>query len=126
MTDAAPPPERSPASAEVDIDVAAFLPEGSALAAVDETDPASLEAADGDTADVTDGDVSDGPAPDPEPVAAPASQSTPARPSVDLAALERIEADLAAVDGALVAIDAGEPASSPLLAELLGDDDKPD
>lgn len=44
------------------------------------------------------------------------------RPSVDLAALERIEADLAAVDAALEAIDAGEPGRSALLVELLGEE----
>ncbi len=49
--------------------------------------------------------------------AAPAEQP----PAVDLAALTRIEAELAAVDAALVAIDENDVTRSPLLSSLRGD-----
>lgn len=42
-------------------------------------------------------------------------------PAVDLAALTRIEAELAEVDAALVALDENDAARSPLLRSLMGD-----
>lgn len=73
-----------PATGDLEVDLAAFLPEGTVLEVAS------------------------------EPVSEPGSE-----PAVDLAALTRIEADLAAVDEALLALDAGDPTRSPLLAELL-------
>lgn len=78
-----PEPGSAPAPGDLEVDLAAFLPEGTTLS------PAS------------------------EPTAPPAAEP------VDLAALTRIEADLAAVDEALLALDAGDPGRSPLLTELL-------
>ena len=60
--------------------------------------------------------------PAPEAVESPA-EAAPA--GVDLARLESLAADLAAVDRALDALDAGTPERSPLLADLLGADPAP-
>ena len=50
-----------------------------------------------------------------------AAQPAERPPAVDLAALTRIEAELAEVDAALVAIDENDVTRSPLLSSLMGD-----
>jgi hypothetical protein len=55
---------------------------------------------------------------EPEPAPPPTAEAAPA-PEGD--ALARIDRELAAVDDALVALDAGTPEASPLLRELLAD-----
>ncbi len=83
---------------ELEVDLSAFLPEGTSLA---EVPPQAA----------TD-----------EPEGVAENSSPPARPAVvDVAVLTRIEGELAAVDDALLAIDAGDPHRSALLVELLGE-----
>jgi hypothetical protein len=107
-------PERVPPAQghELEVDLAAFLPEGSAFG-----DPTADEPA----TDAEPGAASS----DPGPVADDQGRGTlpaPSRPPlVDVAVLTRIEGELGAVDEALLAIDAGDPTRSPLLVELLGD-----
>ena len=111
MTDASFPPDASAAAApaagasqEIDVDLAAFMPEGVELQA----------GPDRDTDTDADDEVAD-PTPDPRTAAA-----------VDTEALSQIERDLDAVDAAIAALDAGtygidpaagSPIDDPLLAE---------
>ena len=147
---------------EVEVDLAAFLPEGTTLAgdgAGEGEDGADDE---GRAPEVDDGPeipawaLDDAPADRGAPVAAPAdgvaaptvepadhvapeaaesaaepapeaveSPAEAAPAGVDLARLESLAADLAAVDRALDALDTGTPERSPLLADLLGADPAP-
>lgn len=126
-----PEGQTAPASHELAVDLAAFLPEGTELVAAEPVEPAdAAEALDPWDTGAPEPEVpawalddppaaaappaEAAPAPEPEPVAPPAPD-----PSVE--ALERIDAELAAVDDALVALDAGTPERSPLLRELLDD-----
>ncbi|MEO6989444.1 MAG: hypothetical protein ABI239_12460 [Aquihabitans sp.] len=183
-------PNRPDPDHELEVDISAFLPEGSRFAtdddpvadevavadevglgdgwdtgapapeipawarddlppvpAASEADPAPLDGGDGDSApgtaanDDTDSDsdteaiggtdlvaevdeAAHGDAPEPEAVAnvAPAIPAAPAAPEVDTTVLTRIEGELADVDAAIAAIDSGDLARSPLLAELLAAD----
>jgi hypothetical protein len=94
------PAEPTPPTAgiELEVDLGAFLPDATAI---------------GPSPDGRSPTLAEGPrSPDEEP--------DRGEPPVDLAVLAGVEADLAAVDVALEAIDAGDPARSPLLVELLG------
>jgi hypothetical protein len=139
-------PRPAPSDHELEVDLGAFLPEGSVLAGPGDEPDAALAAAGGDHGWGDEGDepevpawarddpdhesaasapVAGVPAPDPAPPAAQVpvgSADAPAPPTVDVAVLERIEGDLAAVDEALSAIDAGDPGRSALLVELVGSD----
>lgn len=145
------PDEPRPAASELEleVDLGAFLPEGSVLAGSgdedgidtgwgDEGDEPEVPAWARDDEPVAPAPGADRPAPDPAaaptPVAAPGpsvptdpapqppgSAATPT-PTVDVAVLAQIEGDLAAVDEALAAIDAGDPGRSALLVELVGPD----
>ena len=113
--------------AELSVDLGAFLPEGTELghdpapdpwgdatpepevpAWARSDDPAAPVSAAGAPADVVAAS------------SAPAVASDRLGDHIDLDALTELERDLDAVDGALQALDAGEPAGSPLLVELLG------
>ncbi len=132
-----PEGQTAPATHEVAVDLAAFLPEGTELVADEPADPA-------EPADAVEAlDPWDTGAPEPQvpawalddpPVAAPPAEAAPSAdvapepepvpppaPDPSAEALERIDAELAAVDDALVALDAGTPERSPLLRELLDD-----
>lgn len=115
---------------EVEVDLAAFLPEGTTLAGDDAGEPEDAADDEGRAPEVDDGPeipawaLDDAPAGPVAPaVVEPAVESVPA--GVDLARLESLAADLAAVDRALDALDAGTPERSPLLADLLGADPAP-
>ncbi len=89
-----PMPSVPGASQEVEVDLAAFLPEGVELGA---------EAAGDETA-----------------TAVPAAhQASP--PAVDLEALSQIERDLDAVDAAIAALDAGTYGTDPATGQLIDD-----
>lgn len=130
MTDQQPTPpastDEAAAETTVEVDLAAFLPEGVTLGDdvedggsvegvqdvdlggavdADEVEPA---ASDHDQAEVT----GDGPAPEVVPVVVD--------PPVDTTVLERIEGELADVSAALTAIDEGDLGRSRLLTDLLG------
>ncbi len=107
MSDPTADPERRAAGPEVEIDLAAFLPEGTVLAGAEAADVTADETE-------TDADAEVGP----EATEEPAGEGPRPAP-VDLEALTQIEADLAAVDAALLAIDRGDLDGSPLLVELL-------
>ena len=117
----AAPDQTGPGHHEVSVDLSAFLPEGTELAAAD--DPWDTGAPEPevpawalDDPPAAPSAAADAPAPAPDVAPQPA-------PPVDgdaAAALDRIDADLAAVDDALVALDAGAPERSPLLRDLLG------
>lgn len=92
MSDAPIPPASSP-SGEVEVDLASFLPEGVSFEVV--------------------------PAPDVDPGPEAGTAEVPKPSAVDVAVLTRVEGELAAVDEALVAIDAGQYGRSSLLTELL-------
>jgi hypothetical protein len=79
---------------ELDVDLAAFLPEGVELAVASDDEPA---------------DPGDG------------SGEAPAAPPVDLEALSQIERDLDAVDAAIAALDAGTYGIDPTTGEPLDD-----
>lgn len=124
-----PPGQTDPDRHEVTVDLAGFLPEGTELAGTEVAgtdpsqppDPCDTSAPEPEVPAwaLVDAparvDPADRTAADPAPVAAPPSPSPPDD------ALDRIDAELAAVDHALVALDAGTPEHSPLLRELLGD-----
>lgn len=93
MTDPFDGPGGIGGTQEVEVDLAAFLPEGTSVVPGAETDEPGFD------------DVSAGPG-----------------EGLDLAVLIRIESDLADVDAALVAVDAGEPHRSALLRHLLAKD----
>ena len=111
-----PPGQTGIGSHEVTVDLAAFLPEGTELV----VDPADAWETDPPEPEVPAWALEDAPAASvaPEPLATVGPASTPS-PEAD--ALDRIDLELAAVDEALVALDAGAPERSPLLRELLGD-----
>ena len=122
-SDPSRPPAGSPGSLpEVEVDLAAFLPEGVELG--EETEAADIPA-DGAGADVGTASGTEGPADDgQDPSGAPAAEEE--RPAVDLEALSQIERDLDAVDAAIAALDAGtygidpatgQPVDDALLAE---------
>ena len=104
MSDAPIPADGSPGAApgpaqEVEVDLAAFLPEGVELAA------------DGDAGD--DEPVPGDPLPD--------SSDAPAPPVVDTEALAQIERDLDAVDAATAALDAGTYGIDPATGQPIDD-----
>lgn len=109
-----PDAHEPPVLDEVEIDLAAFLPEGTVLAAAGGVEPSAAEAVTDESDDEPTDAVTD--------VAAPGPVAEAVRPAVDVAVLERVESELAAVDAALEAIDAGEPGRSALLLELLGEE----
>lgn len=117
-----PAAQTAPTTHELAVDLAAFLPEGTELAAADpdhEPDPWDTGAPEPEVpAWALD------PAPTPAAPPGPAATAPPSPPEVApdpaVDALDRIDQELAAVDDALVALDAGAPESSPLLRELLG------
>ena len=118
-----PPGQTGIGSHEVTVDLAAFLPEGTELV----VDPADAWETDPPEPEVLrprnpgpPRALEDAPAASvaPEPLATVGPASTPS-PEAD--ALDRIDLELAAVDEALVALDAGAPERSPLLRGLLGD-----
>jgi hypothetical protein len=105
-------PGRIGATQEVDVDLSAFLPEGSSVAG--DVAPETSDAS-GATFDAGDGT-------DTEERAVPSASMAPAEPmsnKVDVAALTRIEGELAGVDAALSALDAGDVSRSVLLGQLL-------
>lgn len=87
-------------------------PETAATAPMD-PDPSTADA-DADAATEADGEVDDLVALEPD-----AGPAVAAVPEVDTTVLTRIEGELADVDAAIAAIDAGDLTRSPLLAELL-------
>ncbi|QXC60124.1 hypothetical protein KSP35_17430 [Aquihabitans sp. G128] len=96
---------------EVEVDLGAFLPETSAIGPVEDDEDEGPDPEPDELIAEVAGDAGDaGAGPD----------EAPAAPPVDLAVLAGIEADLAAVDRAIEAIDAGDHERSPLLVELLG------
>ncbi|MCU1498412.1 MAG: hypothetical protein JWM47_2365 [Acidimicrobiales bacterium] len=116
-TDDPSDPASSEHLVEVVVDLGAFLPETTAIGPGEPADDAALEPdpapSDPDIAGDHAGDETEG--------TGGGGGTEPARtPAVDLAVLAGIEADLAAVDQAIEAIDSGDLARSPLLAELLG------
>jgi hypothetical protein len=122
-----PDPTPSTHQVEIEVDLGAFLPETTAIGPDESLDEPLGE----DGGDTVVESARPGAAAEVEPHApdAPASevpddapvtgQESAQAPPVDLAVLAGIEADLAAVDQAIEAIDAGDHARSPLLAELL-------
>lgn len=79
-----PEGDAAPGGAEVEVDVAAFLPEGVTLGA-DDADDAHAEPG----------------------ARAEAGPAADAAPPVDVAAIDRLERDLDGVDAAIAALDAG-------------------
>ena len=120
MTDAFVPPSASPEPAagqaqELEVDLAAFLPDGVELGedTVDDADEAT-PAADDATPAAADTAIDATPAPEAEPTAeAPEAAAAPAAHTVDLEALSQIERDLDAVDAAIAALDAGTYGTDP-------------
>lgn len=91
---------------EVELDIRAFLPEGTDLGDDWGDDTPEPEIPSWARDDVEDGQAADLPR-EPE-------------EQIDLSVLEGIEADLIEVDEAIAALDAGDPARSPLLERLTG------
>ncbi len=122
-----PPDQTGPGHHEVTVDLAAFLPEGTELAGADVAGPDPSDPLDpwdtgGPEPEVPAWALDDAPAPV-APTAPDAPCPAPAvapdlAPSPPEAALDRIDEELAAVDDALLALDAGDPERSPLLREL--------
>ncbi|MEZ5178129.1 MAG: hypothetical protein R2746_07570 [Acidimicrobiales bacterium] len=113
--------QTGPGDHEVALDLAAFLPEGTQLASAHDEPSAPAEAVDPWDTGAPEPEVPawalDDPSPSP---AAPAPEAgEPAVDPVAVAALERIDEELAAVDDALLALDAGAPERSALLRDLL-------
>ena len=107
MTDASLPPDASTdtapspgASQEIDVDLAAFLPEGVELQADTDTEAVVAE---------------------PDPVPAPDAPNTTTAAAVDTEALSQIERDLDAVDAAIAALDAGTYGVDPATGAPLDD-----
>ena len=121
------------------IDRSAGVPEEPAAAASGpESDPQPESAPDGAAASGPAPDPGPAPAPDAGPVASEVSETdagpapvpdagpvVPTAPEVDTTVLSRIEGELADVDAAIAAIDAGDLTRSPLLTELLSADATP-
>jgi hypothetical protein len=101
----------------VTVDLAAFLPEETELVGGDAPDPWDTGAPE---PEVPSWALDHEPAPespaDPDPAV-----TADAAPAPETDALDRIDQELAAVDDALVALDAGTPEGSPLLRALLTD-----
>ena len=99
---------------ELEVDLAAFLPEA------DEADDVPVEVVDGDPVaapvEVPEVEVQ------PEPAGEPAASEAPSRPGPDLSALEQIETDLNAVDAALAALDGGTYGRCAACDQPIGDD----
>jgi hypothetical protein len=111
-------------TAEVELDVHAFLPEGVVLGDPD-ADPdadsdAELGAAPGEEADL-DGSV-DGRAGARDALEAISEPAPAAEPGPDLAALDQVQADLDAVDAAIAALDAGTYGIDPATGEPFDDE----
>jgi RNA polymerase-binding transcription factor DksA len=102
------PPVPGPTQ-ELEVDLAAFLPEGVELADAS-SDEASGDEASGDEASAP--PVDEPPAP---------SGEEPSAPPVDLEALSQIERDLDAVDAAIAALDAGTYGIDPTSGEPIDD-----
>lgn len=146
-------PNRPDPDHELEVDINAFLPEGSRFATADDdlvAEEAVLDdgwdtgapapdipawardglppvpaVSDTDPAAEVDGEVEGGvskPGLAPVPNVGPAVPAPSAMPEVDTTVLTRVEGELADVDAAIVAIDAGDLARSPLLTELLATD----
>lgn len=106
-TDAAAPASRTPpAHQEVTVDLASFLPEGVEVG-VDHDEPVEVDRPESPRASA---DPADG------------SAGSPAGDEVDLALLASIERDLAAVDEAITALDAGTYGTCAVCAEPLSAD----
>lgn len=124
----------APAAPEHDlvVDPAAFLPEGTSFAVGDEGDeedggegmPTADVTEDHDVDDVTRADrarPTEADEPGPQDAAAPTPEPAPKEPPVDLAALGQIEADLGAVDAALLALDQGRYGTCTACDQPIGD-----
>ena len=127
MTDAPSSPEPTPAPAfgqgqEIEVDLAAFLPDGTELA--DESD--DLTAVEVDVVDVVEVDlveVIEDPEGNVTVVEVDVVEVVAAAdaPAVDLEALTQIERDLDAVDAAIAALDAGTYGIDPATGQPIDD-----
>jgi RNA polymerase-binding transcription factor DksA len=144
--DPSPPAHQGP---ELEVDLAAFLPEGTSLAPADgepadeqPAPPADDAAAESEADDAPQASVDAEPAEPADDQLAPPDDDddvaeveadgaeldqAPARPPVDVEALSRIEVELAAVDAALAALDDGTygrcaACDEPIAADLLAAD----
>ena len=109
------------------MDLAAFLPEATELVGADAPDPWDTDAPEPEVPAWAQDHVAAPVAPvapvapaEPDPGRTAETTTAPA-PAPDADALDRIDAELASVDDALVALDAGTPDRSPLLRALLAD-----
>lgn len=122
-----PQGQTGPAHHEVTVDLTAFLPEGTELTGAEVAGTGTSDQLDPWDTGAPEPEVpawarDDAPAPV-APTAPDAPCPAPAvapdlAPSPPEAALDRIDEELAAVDDALLALDAGDPERSPLLREL--------
>jgi len=114
----APAPDPGPVApeAELSIDPMAFLPRDVEIDAEASADPWGDATPEPEVPTWARADGDDLVSPSAPGVAAPVESPSGA---IDLEALSVLERDLDAVDAALAALDAGEPARSPLLVDLL-------
>jgi hypothetical protein len=124
VTDAPSSPEPTPAPAfgqgqEIEVDLAAFLPDGAELA--DESD--DLTAVEADVVEVDVVEVVEDPEGNVTVVEVDVVEVVAAAdaPAVDLEALTQIERDLDAVDAAIAALDAGTYGIDPATAQPIDD-----
>ena len=124
MSDVPSSPNPDPShEQELEVDIAAFLPEGTQVVAHDDwgdgaPEPEIPSWARDETSDaetISDGAVED----EADEDAVPGNPPAPATDEMDLSTLTAIEADLADVDAAIAAIDAGDLTRSTLLNDLM-------